>query len=419
MYRTTAIFLVLGSLLPVACRPVDTPPKLAPRNSVSSANGNEKANVAPAAITFPRRPKVDVAAVAARYRQPLFEEKEAFLAAIAGSGGVGYDSRGRIITVRCENATDADLQLFAELKELEGLHIGGDGFEKPIVGRAAAPTVTDGGLAPLVKISKLRKLELFDSEISDEGLKTIGQLTGLESLGLESPNITGPGMANLDALKNLRSLVVAGNRVGDSGLRSIAGHAALRELYLDTEVTPRGLAELVRLNVLEDLGIWRRPLNDGDLLPIGKITSLTSLRYQLKGVTNEGLRHMRKLSRLTLLDLSFAKATDADMEYVGEMTGLEYLTLNSYVGDAGVAKLRGLTKLKELDLNNSKITDASFSSLTALQQLRRLNLAKTRVTAAGVARLQGMKNLEYINLYETGISDEERSKLQRSGIPAD
>ena len=82
---------------------------------------------------------------------------------------------------------------------------------------------------------------------------------------------------------------------------------------------------------------------------------------------------MRKMSRLESLDLTCTEATDAGMDYVGEMKGLEYLTLNSYVGDVGVVKLRGLTNLKELGLHSSKITDACLS-LTAFTQLRRLNL---------------------------------------------
>ncbi len=246
MNRGTTLFLVFGGLFQVACRPVDSQPKPAPR--ASAANQSAEAEAGPAVMEFPRRrPKIDVAAEAARYRQPLPDEREAFLAAIAGNGGVGYDSGGQISGVVCQDATDADLQLFAELKGLESLHIGGD-LEKPFEGLLARPRVTDAGLAPLLKTPKLRKLKLYDVKIGDEGLKTIGQLTALESLAIESPNVTGPGMANLDALKNLSSLIVSVPTLGDSGLRSIAGHAALRELclYLGKDVTPRGLAELVR-----------------------------------------------------------------------------------------------------------------------------------------------------------------------------
>ena len=89
-----------------------------------------------------------------------------------------------------------------------------------------------------------------------------------------SPGITD-GVAYLDGLKHLETLSLIGSSVGDDGMRKIAEHASLRRLYLSGWVTPKGLAELVRMTSLEELYV-RRNLKDDDLLPIGKIERAVS-----------------------------------------------------------------------------------------------------------------------------------------------
>jgi hypothetical protein len=58
------------------------------------------------------------------------------------------------------------------------------------------------------------------------------------------------------------------------------------------------------------------------------------------------------------------------------------------VADAGLAHLKGLAELRELDLRSTKVTDAGLVHLKALTGLRKLDLRHTGVTAAGVRSLQ-------------------------------
>jgi Leucine-rich repeat (LRR) protein len=225
-------------------------------------------------------------------------------------------------------------------------------------------------------------------------------------------------MVHLDGLKHLKLLCLTRSRVGDDGMRSIAGHASLQRLHVPGIVTRRGLAELVRLTSLEELKIDRR-LTDEDLAVVGQMTNLTSLRCDLSRVTDEGLRHMKNMTRLRLLYLGMTEATtDAGMAYVAQMSGLESLTPSRGIGDAGLARLSALPNLKDLNLQATKITDAGLVKLTGLRQLHRLNLIQTQVTAAGVAQLRGMKSLERIDLNYTDVSLEDIEKLKDSGVPA-
>jgi hypothetical protein len=78
------------------------------------------------------------------------------------------------------------------------------------------------------------------------------------------------------------------------------------------------------------------------------------------------LKHLKSLKRLQLLDISLCEN----------------------IADAGLAHLKGLTELRELNLRGTKVTDTGLRHLRGLTGLRRLDLRHTKVTAAGVRGLQ-------------------------------
>src|SRR5262245_46803664 len=79
---------------------------------------------------------------------------------------------------------------------------------KPVVGVLLSYSkATDDDLAHLKAFPKLRTLNLYNAQsISDDGLKHLEELTGLEELNLGSTKITDKGMERLKNLKKLRSL---------------------------------------------------------------------------------------------------------------------------------------------------------------------------------------------------------------------
>ena len=390
MSRILQLLLTVVGLALIAAEPIDKRPQ--PETANTSAAPVRKTDGNNGALQPPPLSKA-AAPGAAKGAQPLPNEREAIDAAYAAKGWAQYADRGPVTSICCDDASDADLRLFAALGGLERLSLCG-------------ARVTDAGLAALEKTRTLRHLwfgyaippfegrRAVTPQITNEGLKSIGRMAGLESLGLCVPQITGAGMAHLDGLKHLQSLYLTRSGVGDDGMRSIAGHTTLRRLHLGREVTRRGLAELAHLTSLTELRTGRR-LNDEDLLPIGQMTDLVTLQCSFVGVTDEGLRRMKNMTRLRSLDLSSAhEASDVGMAYVAQMTGLE-----------------------TLDLQATNITDMGLAKITALRQLRLLSLMETRVTAAGVAQLRGMKKLEHIGLDYTDISADDVAQLKDSGIP--
>ena len=66
-----------------------------------------------------------------------------------------------------------------------------------------------------------------------------------------------------------------------------------------------------------------------------------------------------------ILDLSDTEVTDAGLEQLKGVTGLEALALGAKVTDAGLEHLKGLTELTFLQLFGTKVTDNGVDKLQA------------------------------------------------------
>jgi hypothetical protein len=106
-------------------------------------------------------------------------------------------------------------------------------------------------------------------------------------------------------------------------------------------------------------------------------------------------------------------ADDADLEYLEELTQLEWLELsNAKVTDAGLKHLKGLTRLRRLDLDNTRVTGSGLEDLKGLTQLVSLGLGKTPVTDAGLEHVKGFSQLEYLSLCDTNTTGSGLERLK-------
>jgi hypothetical protein len=124
-------------------------------------------------------------------------------------------------------------------------------------------------------------------------------------------------------------------------------------------------------------------------------------------VTDAGLQHAARLSKLTTLGLVGTKVTDAGMKELAGLNELEHVRLaNTAVTDAGVRELSRHKSLQILILSNNKITDVSLADLRTLEKLRELDLSFTSITDDGLKQLEQLNNLEDLSLRGTPIGDQ-------------
>jgi hypothetical protein len=119
---------------------------------------------------------------------------------------VGVDYFGSVLFVDLlKRGSDADLVLVGNLSRLESLGLNWT-------------PLTDAGLAYLTGLTRLRELALMQTRITDAGLAHLRGLTSLEDLWLADTRITDAGLAHLTGLTRLRQLWLKGTQVTDAGV---------------------------------------------------------------------------------------------------------------------------------------------------------------------------------------------------------
>ena len=134
---------------------------------------------------------------------------------------------------------------------------GDDFFDKVVEVSLGGATIDDAALESVSRLRDLRALNLWDTTVTHEGLRALGELQHLERLFLRSDSVTDGDLKHVTDLPSLRSLSLCQcNRITDAGVTRI-GKITKLEYPGQTHtkvLTGQGLAR----------GSWRSSLPFGD-----------------------------------------------------------------------------------------------------------------------------------------------------------
>ncbi len=185
-----------------------------------------------------------------------------------------------------------------------------------------------------------------------------------DEVSFTSTNLTTADLLQIGTFKRLKSFTWNGGRgLTDEGLAAFAGMKKLTGLFLWStgRITDEGLKHLATCEKLESLNIGA----DGDGVTgagfesLSKCKSLKTLTLNLlPNIEGRHLRFLVGLKSFENLRLSgCTHVTDADMEWIGQMTSLKYLHVGrTGVTNAGMGKLAGLRHLEELTVTSPMVT---------------------------------------------------------------
>lgn len=144
--------------------------------------------------------------------------------------------------------------------------------------------------------------------------------------------------------------------------------------------------------VPEDLRLNRTAVIGDEPAALRGLTARAGLGLaECPGVADAGLAHLRGLTRLADLNLHGTGVTDAGLGHPAGMTELRLRSLSATrVTAAGLASLKGLTRLSSLSLSHTKVTESGVAGLRGLTALRESNLDGTAVDGAGRGRLRAV-----------------------------
>jgi hypothetical protein len=88
---------------------------------------------------------------------------------------------------------------------------------------------------------------------------------------------------------------------------------------------------------------------------------------------------------------------------------------NPDVGDATLDNLRGMTKLRELDISGSQVSDEGLKVLAELPHLAELRLARTRITDDGFHKyLAAKESLQKLDLSGTDVKGKSKREWKKA-----
>lgn len=163
----------------------------------------------------------------------------------------------------------------------------------------------DAALRSIGKMSRLAELTLDSTPVSDEALRHLAGLNKLRLLQLLQSKINGEGLEALRQLPQLRSLDLSVAQLKPVAFEHLAGMKHLRILLLDhTNIT------------------------DQDLKPLSKLTQLQDLSLNETAVTDEGLKHLLPMRELATLGIAGTRVGDEGIEFLKQFGRLQWLDIH-------------------------------------------------------------------------------------------
>jgi Leucine-rich repeat (LRR) protein len=166
-----------------------------------------------------------------------------------------------------------------------------------------------GGTVIKSKINGAVHLSMIDLEgnnlVTDEIAKEIGRLTKLDRLFLSGSSISDGMMPNIIRVDSITNLWLSHTKITNRGIQGIGTMGNLRTLFIEkTSISDAAAKELSKSRTLEHLGVSRTKVTDIFFEGITTIQSLQALRLVGVHVSDKGLSHIAKLANIKELDIS-------------------------------------------------------------------------------------------------------------------
>jgi Leucine-rich repeat (LRR) protein len=295
-------------------------------------------------------------------------------------------------------------------------------------GKRLGLIVSQEACRDLSPLSKLRPDALFMLSVpdvdmggptsGDRGMHHIASLSGLKVLQLGNTNISGKG---LGLIKQMRSLEHLGlTKPSNGALAHIAELPELKGLTIvanpqsrQDKLTNEGLRHLAKMTSLEELNLGGRRVGDAGLVHLSKLPLLRYLMLQGENFTDDGMVHVGNVSSLKILHLGHVRQiTDVSLAHLSKLGDLENLSLhwNDNISDNGMVQLKKMRSLKKLDIGHAQVTDAGLAHLKEIKTLEYLNLPSKGISDKGLAYLGELTKLKHLHIPRASYVDPSMDK---------
>jgi hypothetical protein len=215
--------------------------------------------------------------------------------------------------------------------------------------------LSDEGLLKLARMPQLEHLDLSGypgGKVTDRGLEVLRHLPNLRTFEMAwGAGVTNAGIANLRHCERLERVNLMGSQTGDGAIDALEGKARVRHLSTGREVTDAGLRRLG--------GIPRFSQTAEGGEPVGLLID--------GPFTDEGLAELRGLAGVNELDLFWhvKQMTAEGFAHVAEMPNLMALGCDGELSnDRAMEHIARIPMLRRLRAQESVATEDGFRALS-------------------------------------------------------
>ena len=185
-------------------------------------------------------------------------------------------------------------------------------------------------------------------------------------------------------------------------------------------LSPTSFRSIMALHQLSDLNVFGTNTDDETLLLITEnLLEIEHLDIGCTRISDDGLYHLQKLSKLEQLCLKGCHITNRGVAMISSLKNITDLDLSDGldISDAGVVSLVSLQNLSKLNISWTMVKDVAIAQLYRMKKLAHLEVVGTALTDKSVRYLFNISRLRYLDIRETNITDVSVEHLLRTKNP--
>jgi hypothetical protein len=277
-------------------------------------------------------------------------------------------------------------------------------IDRQVSGIKIGPKVSAHSLARLAGIPTLRRIDLaWRADLLDGDVKFLETMPWLTALSLSRcSRITDRAIERLRNHEHLERINLQWTDTGDEALAALADKRLLSRVLVGARLTDAGASRLRDFPALSEPGARdaflavssTRALTDDALTAFGSLNGIMALDLHMSAFgsphyTARGVAHLRQMASLEELNFHGALATEAVLAEIAAIPRLRWLHCQDPVsGDEGFIALGQRTTLENIASRVCRrMTDRGFAALARLPRLERLALGGPRISDAAMTHL--------------------------------
>lgn len=228
-------------------------------------------------------------------------------------------------------------------------------------------------------IQTLESLNIIATKFNDDWIPNIAKLTNLKILRFtNNGKLTDAGMEQLAGLKNLESFSFVGTQITGKAYAKFEGFTQLTNVsHRGSSIDDEGLKQLcVHLPNLKSISLAHAKFSDAGAPALAKLTNLKGLEIGTLNATSKTLHSLASLP-LEYLQLGEGFTSGDCIPLIQGISTLRRLTLTQAKGltDEDLKSVARLTQLESLEFNALDLPEERISQLSAFSFLKTLTLA--------------------------------------------